>query len=202
MTRVVMAVCTAVFALVACGNDAPEPITVSTPSTHPPSAAASSVIEKLAGNELCGLLTNDSIKRALGVKTVEGGTAVRRGRLPVFLSDECRYDTNGFPSLSTRVVTTRPRDSDQDVLDDVFTDRTQEDERVVPYRRVPGVGSLAGFGRDPVLSQALKSWDLGVVAVVAGERLLITLSVTGDAELDQLRPLAELLLKNLGPAVS
>lgn len=150
---------------------------------------------------MCGLLSEASIERSLGV-TVNGGEGTQRGRMPAFLTSECEYDAKGFPSLSTDLTTAQPGKTDQDVLDGVFTDRTKDGKPVGGYERVMGLGTLAGFGRDATMAGAdLNAWNLGVVFGINEERLLLTISVTGPANLAQLQPLADVLLANLHSSI-
>lgn len=150
---------------------------------------------------MCELLNAATIEKSFDTE-VKGGAGRQRGKQPLFLSTECRYETDGFPSLATELITTRPGKSDQEVLDGVFADRAAEDAAVGEYEQVPGLGTLAGFGRNATMGGAgLNAWDLGVVHTAGGERLLLTVAVVGKAELDQVRPLAQELLANLDAAV-
>ncbi|WP_091667966.1 hypothetical protein [Amycolatopsis marina] len=149
---------------------------------------------------MCDLLSDEAIEKAFDT-TVEGSEGMKRGRAPVTVSYECDYDSEGFPTVSTDLSATRSSESDQEVLDGVFTDRTQEDKVVGAHQAVPGLGTLAGFGRDAVLGKAVNASSLGVVFTVDSERLLLTISVTGKTELEQVRPLAEELLANAKSAM-
>jgi hypothetical protein len=122
---------------------------------------------------------------------------------PYFLTRECDYDTDQLPSLNTDLTTKWDEGtSDQEVLDGVFTDLTEESKPVGDYEPVPGLGVIAGFGNNAVLSQGnIAARDLGVVLRIGDERLLLTLSTTGRATLEQLRPLAEELVQNLQAAL-
>lgn len=204
MTRVAAAVCVAALTLVSCssaGGGAEPADGGSTPGE------ATSVVEKLTGDKMCELLSTATIERELGVK-VEQSEGKERGRAPVmqspyFLSRECDYDTDELPGLNTDLTTQWDEDtSDQEVLDGVFTDRTEESKPVGDYEQVPGLGVIAGFGKNAVLSQAnVAASDLGVVLRIGDERLLLTVSATGKATLAQLRPLVEELVKNLEAAL-
>ncbi|MQA08202.1 MAG: hypothetical protein GEU98_06540 [Pseudonocardiaceae bacterium] len=195
MFRVVVGICAAALVLAGCSSDVGDTVERSESSEQP-----SSVLQKLTENKMCDLLDDDAIEKALDTK-VEGGKGMRRGKLPMFLTYECRYDTDGFPSISTDLTTTRASESDQEVLDNVFTDHSKESEPVGEYRKVTGLGTLAGFGPQVLVSEAVNSWELGVVSSVDGDRLLLTISVLGSAKLEQVKPLAEKLLANLESTV-
>ncbi len=169
-------------------------------------AAATSVLEDLTADEFCAMLSAETIEPALGV-VVEGSEGIERGRAPVmrvpyFLSRTCDYDTDTLPGIGTVLATEWDEDdTDADVLDRAFTDIVAE--AVGDYEEVPDLGVAAGYGENPMLAQA--DVATGVLAVVlrsAGdERVLLTVSTTGRATLDQLRPLAEELVANLEPVL-
>lgn len=204
VTRVAAAVCVAALTLVSCSSEGGGAEPADGGSTP---GEATSVVEKLTGDKMCELLSTATIERELGVK-VEQSEGKERGRAPVmqspyFLSRECDYDTDELPGLNTDLTTQWDEDtSDQEVLDGVFTDRTEESTPVGDYEQVPGLGVIAGFGKNAVLSQGdIAASDLGVVLRIGDERLLLTVSATGKATLEQLRPLAEELVKNLEAAL-
>lgn len=190
MFRVVVSVCAAVLVLAACSSEGTD-----TGQDPQPPTQESSGLEALTEQRMCDLLSDEAIEKVFDTK-VEGREGMKRGRAPISLSYECSYDSDGFPAVSTDLTTTRSSESDQEVLDGVFADRTHEDRAVGPYQEVPGLGTLAGFGRDATLGKAVNASTLGVVFTVDSERLLLTISVTGQAELEQVRPLAEELLAN------
>lgn len=204
MTRVAAAVCVAALTLVSCASEGGGAEPADGGSTP---GEATSVVEKLTGDELCELLSTAAIERELGVK-VEGSEGNERGRAPVmqspyFLYRECDYDTDPRRGFGTELNTKWDEGkSDREVLDGVFTDRTQESDPVGDYERVPGLGVIAGFGSDATFAAGgLAKRNLGVVLRIGDERLLVTVSATGKATLEQLRPLAEELVKNVEAAL-
>lgn len=143
---------------------------------------------------LCDLLTDQSVAKALKVK-VDGHEGSRRGKA-AYAKHRCDYETDSGPELDTYLEQVQPGKSDQEELDRVFLEFPEEGEDeagVGKYEPVDGLGDTAGFGRNTVLADA---WDLGVVFSVGQKRLVLTLSVSGRAELAQLRPLAEELMAN------
>lgn len=180
--RVVSVILGAVLTMTACSSDDESP---SDGTSNPGGGQEVSALEKLSGDQLCDLLTAAAIERELDT-TVEESEATERGRAPTmeppyFLSRECDYETGTF-DLSTDVTTEwDERSSDEEVLDDVFTDPTDESEAVGEYERVPDLGAVAGR-------------YLGVVFYIGEERMSLTVHILGKAELPQLRPLAEELL--------
>ena len=66
-----------------------------------------------------------------------------------------------------------------------------------PNEEVLDLGTSARFGQNVTIEEYVGSWHLSVLFDVDGERLLLTLTVAGPVELDQLRPLAEEALSNL-----
>lgn len=206
-----LAVCAAVSILVACSSGEGEP-GGGTPGASGADGTSSeesqgSALEKITADGMCGLLAAESVAQHLDVE-VEETEGKERGRAPVmrspyFLTRECKYDTTEIGYLTTDLTTEWDEDdTDQQVLDGVFTDRSKESEPVGDYDPVSGLGVLAGFGADPLLSQAeVAAQKLGVVLRIGEERLLLTVSWSlGNAEVAQLRPLAEELLKNLETA--
>lgn len=163
---------------------------------------SASVLADLSADEFCALLPAETIERALGV-AVEGSEGVERGRAPVmrtpyFLSRECDYDTGGLlPAPATHLTTEWDEDdTDTDVLDRAFTDIV--DETVGDYEDVPDLGVVAGFGPNAMLDQIdVASARLEVVLRAGDERLRLSVTTTGRATLDQLRPLAEELVAGL-----
>jgi hypothetical protein len=214
MLRVIVGACAVVMMLSSCSSgDAaspPPPGTSAPKSSEPGAPNPTSVLEKLTEDKMCALITKASIERALPT-AMESAKGMRRGKLPMFLIFECRYDAKGLPSVSTDLETINPSDSDQKLLDRVFTDVSSEEKKVGEYQKVTGIGTLAGFGADPLLAGSdLAASKLGVVATINGERLLLTVKVVGNTELGQvqapptlpqIQPLAEELLTNLKSAV-
>lgn len=191
--------------LTACGADGGS--SEARPPAAETSTAATSVLEGFTGDQLCDALATASIEQALGI-TVEGSTGEERGRAPVmrtpyFLSRHCDYE-GGLPALNTALTSAwDEEDSDQQVLEGVFTDVLDESKPVGAYEPVPDLGVVAGVGDDPLLAQAeVAGRDFGVVLRVGEERLLLTLSTTGRATLEQLQPLAEELVANLESALA
>jgi hypothetical protein len=152
----------------------------------------SSVLERLSDADACDLISDASVEKAFEDK-IGGKHGLKHGRVDdSTLRVECDYQ---IPLLSTDVSTTRPEETDQEIVDSAFRDWTMEgpiDERPVrEYEEVPDLGIRAGFGQNAHYGQYADAWKLCVLFDVDGERLELTLSVTGPAELDQLRPLAE-----------
>lgn len=194
-----------VLVLAACSPDAvDDPAT-----TDPAKPEATSVVEDLTGDDLCAALSGATIEQALGVP-VEDSEGIERGRAPVmrtpyFLSRTCDYDTGGqLPALTTALSSEWDEEtSDEEVLDAAFTDVTAEPEAVGPYEDLPDLGVLAGFGDDALLAKAeVAGQVLGVVLRIGEERLMVKVSTTGRATLDQLRPLADELVANLESAMT
>lgn len=195
----------AVLMMSACSSDDEPP----TPVEASMAAGADqevSALEQLSGEQLCELLTTAAIERELDT-TVAQSESTERGRAPVmqapyFLTRECDYETDTF-DLSTEVTTKWDENSsDQDVLDDVFTDPISEPEVAGEYQQLPGLGEVAGYGPDATLAEAdVAKRLLGVVFYVGEERLLLTVHTLGQAELAQLQPLAEELLSGLENAL-
>jgi hypothetical protein len=198
MLRAIVIVCAAALALAACSSDDPEP---SENPDHDPIASTSSILEKLTGQKMCDLLDDDAVEKAVD-NTVNGGKVRHSGKLPITLNYHCSYNTEGIPSISTDLSTTEPDESDQEVLDGVFTDLTEKEAGPGEYEKVTGVGTLAGLGPDSSIGDQLNAWEFGVVATVADERILLTISVFGQrAEQAPMKSLAQELLTNLESAV-
>lgn len=196
--RVVSVILGVVLTMTACSSD-DDPSSPGDGTSAPEGDQEASALEKLSGDQLCELLSAAAIERELGT-TVEESEGKERGRAPAmespyFLTRECDYETSTF-DLSTEVTTEwDERSSDEEVLDDVFTDPTDESGAVGEYERVPDLGAVAGYGPDAVLSGAdVAGRYLGVVFYVGEERMSLTVHTLGKAELAQLRPLAEELL--------
>ncbi|MEU6645950.1 hypothetical protein ABZ863_25845 [Saccharomonospora sp. NPDC046836] len=205
-TRLLAALVAASLTLTACasGEGASQADDTTTTADE---GQATPALEKLSGDQLCGLLPAAAIEQHLGT-TVRGSEGGERGRAPemqspYFLTRECEYDTDGFPSLSTDVTTEwDDNTSDDEVLRKVFTDSASESGTEGDYERVQGLGDVAGFGGDATLSNAdVAARHLGVVFHVGGERLLLTVSTLGKADLAQVRPLAEQVLSGLEQAL-
>lgn len=196
--RVAIASCLAAVTLAACSSGG----SASMPDGGKEPGKATSALAKLSGEQMCKLVSDATIEQAFGGK-VESTEGTERGRAPqmqspYFLTRHCEYDVDGILGLSTDLTTKwGDRESDEDVLQDVFTGVTQEG-KPGEYERVQGLGVLAGFGTDATLAQAdVAGRELGVVLRVGDERLLLTVATLGRAKVTQLRPLAEELLKNL-----
>jgi hypothetical protein len=166
-----------------------------------------SALEQLSGDQLCGLLSAETIEQGLDI-TVEGSEGTERGRAPemqppYFLTRSCDYSGTDGWAPSTYVTGEWDEDeSDQQVLDRVFTDITGEADSVGEYEPVPGLGTVAGFGSDATLSEGgVAGRALGVVFYLGDERLLLSIELLGSAELEQVRPLAEELLTRLEDAL-
>ena len=149
---------------------------------------------------MCDLVAEHSIAKAFNT-TVEDSEGVSRGRIPPMLTLECSYDTDGFPSVTTYLDSIDPEASDKQAIDEAFTDLVTEQGEVGEYELVPDLGRIAAFGRDATLAGGgINGWDLGVVGEIGNERVLLTVSVSGSAELVQVRPLAKEMLTNLESA--
>lgn len=201
--RVAAAACVALVVLAACSSDPGG----DTSADGEPVAAGTSVLENLTGDEMCALVSAATIEDRLG-GVVEGHEGTERGRAPVmrspyFLSRHCDYDTDQLPGLTTDLTTEWDEGtSDDEVLDGVFTDVIDESEPVGDYEALTDLGVTAGFGDDVLLAQAgVAGQKLGVVLRFGEERLLLTVSTTGRATSEQLRPLAEELVESLESAV-
>lgn len=196
MLRATVIVCAAALALAACSTGESEP------GQYPGEdwKAESSVLEKLTEKQMCDLVSDETIEKAFGT-TVNGGKGTKRGKMPVLLVYGCSYETEGLPTISTDLSTTRPSKSDQEVLDGVFTDLTKENAPPSEYDKVAGLGTRAGFGRDAMVGNDLNAWDLGALATVNDERILLTVSVIGESKQAPMQAMAEELLTNLEPAL-
>lgn len=202
--RLAIASCVAAVTLAGCASGG-DPVS-GTPAGSD-SEKSSSALEKVTADQLCGMLSDDAIAKALdvevkGTKTREWGRAPEM-KTPYSLHRHCKYQTDGFPSLSTDLSTQwNDRESDAQVLEGVFTDITDESKPVGEYEQVQGLGEIAGFGSDATLSGAdVAGRHLAIVFRAGQERLLLTLTTLGRAKLDQLRPLADELLGNVKSAV-
>lgn len=200
MIRAVGAACALVLVLAACSDD-PDDTPAETSASE--SAEPVSALAELTGDDLCAALPGETIEEHLGV-AVAGNEGQERGRAPVmrtpyFLSRECDYDTDGLPGLRTSLSTEWDEStSDAEILDKVFTDVSAEPESVGDYDEISDLGVTAGYGDDALLASAdLAGSVLGVVLRAGEERLLLTMSTTGSATLEQLRPLADELMANL-----
>jgi hypothetical protein len=141
MLRTVVIVCAAALTLTACSSEEPskDPDGDSIPD------ASTSILEKLTGQKMCDLLSDDAIEKAID-NTVRSGKVRRIGKLPITLSYTCEYNSN--------------------------------------------------------IGDQLNAWDLGVVATVNDERIVLTISVFGQrAEQAPMKSLAQELLTNLESAV-
>jgi len=187
MLRPVVAVCAAVLVLAASSSEGGVP--AKTPE--------SSVLERrLRDAGACGLISDAAVEKAFGGK-VAGTLDVKPGRVESVVTYECDYGIDGITRLSTALSTTSPEDSDQEVLDRVFTDTIKEERPVTEYAEVPDLGTSARFGQNVTIEKYVGSWKLSVLFAVGGERLLLTLTTPGPVEPDQLRPLAEEAMSSL-----
>ncbi|WP_024874064.1 hypothetical protein [Saccharomonospora piscinae] len=191
MSRSIVGACAAVLLLGACASPGAEP------DPEPERTAPdSSALQRLAATEVCGLLGDEVLDETFGPADRER-EGVRRGRAPVSLSFTCTYDGDGFPTVSTDLSTVRRTESEQEAVERVFVDHTRQDGAQGDHEPVPGLGTAAAFGRDATLGAAVSAWTLGVAFTEGDERLLLTVSVTGRAEREQLTALAEEFLRNL-----
>lgn len=187
MLRPVLAVCAAALVLAACSPE----------DGAPERTPKSPVLERrLSDAGPCSLISDAAVEKAIGDK-VAGTLDVKNGRVESVVTYECDYHTHEISSLSTHLSSTRPEDSDQEVLDRAFIDTLKEERPVTEYTEVPDLGTSARFGQNVTIEKYVGSWKLSVLFDVDGERLLLTLTAADPVELDQLRPLAEEALSNL-----
>jgi hypothetical protein len=191
MLRRVVAVCAAALVLAACTSEA------GAPEKTPEETPESSVLDRrLSDTGACSLTSDAAVEKAFGAK-VTRVLDVKHVRVEHGEAYECDYGIDGISHLSTVLSTTSPEDSDQEVLDRVFTDTIKEERPVTEYEEVPDLGTSARFGQNVTIEKYVGSWKLCVLSDLGGERLLLTLTAPDPVELDQLRPLAEEALSNL-----
>lgn len=154
----------------------------------------SSVLEQLPEDGACDLINDATVVKVFGGE-VDRKIGMRHGRVASVLTYECDYEMS--PTLDIDLSTTFEENSDQEIMDHEFTDRTKEWRPVGETEVVPELGSLARFGQDASYGEYADTWQLCVVFYIRGERLQLDLSTIGTAKLDQLRPLAEEVIRKL-----
>lgn len=146
------------------------------------------MLERLADDGACALVSDAAVEKALAVET-SGKHGMRHGRVQTVLTYECAYD-RAIPSLQISVSSTYPEQSDQEILDRWFRDRSKQDRPVTEYEDVPDLGRSARLGPIPHYALFRKHWQLVALCEVEGERLLLRLMVYSVADGDPLRGLA------------
>jgi hypothetical protein len=159
-------------------------------------------LEDLTPERLCELLPDDAIKQALDLD-VKDTKGTKIGRPPILIKT-CRYSVEFAlaevdtlpPAVTTGVGQIRDKSVDE-VLDDAFTDITDESKPVGDYERVDGLGDDAGYGTGPLGGGTLDESLLVVVFTAGDEQFKLDLTVSPKTPLEQLKPLATDLLTGL-----
>lgn len=153
----------------------------------------SSVLEPLADDGMCDLISDSSVEQVLGTG-ITAKQGLKSGSVERGVGFSCGYNTAW---MTARLSNPRPEVSSQEFVDREFTNLTLDWRPVGEYEDVPGLGNRAAYGRHVMGGEYVDHWKLCVLFDIDGERLALTFTVHGPAALDQLRPLAEEAMTNL-----
>lgn len=111
----------------------------------------------------------------------------------------CHYGGDGL-GLDTTVRRTSRAIGVQEALDLVFTEVDADlNEELIEYERLDGLGAAAGYG--PTVPLGLAGNTLAVIIVVGQNTYKVGLRTMPDATLEQLKPLAEVLVPRVESAL-
>lgn len=157
--------------------------------------------DSLTGDEMCRMLPLDLVQRHFPdvefYRTKGRVTGRDGGAFGSTRGVDCHYGGDSLGLDTTVQRTLGGRDVDAH-LDLEFTD---VNDQVIDFRRVSGLGSGAGFGRSPGLGDIASS-TLAVIFDAGSGQYKLELSTIPDAQLRQLKPLAEALLPRIQDALS
>lgn len=159
--------------------------------------------EPLAGlttQEMCGLVAQQSIDDATGTDGISaepGQTPpASKGRPPGII--HCRYELEGGKKTPAVLRTSvYPAYSGRDDIEELNESFKDIDDKLHKFQRVEGLGRVAGYGADPLGAEVLPSDALAVVFKAGPRRFKCTVAGQPGASLEQLKPLAAELVRNL-----
>lgn len=158
--------------------------------------------EPLAGltmQEMCGLVAQQSIADATGADGIgaePGQTPPGKRRPPGII--RCRYELEGSKATPAVLRTSvYPAYSGRDDIEELNESFKDIDDKLHKFRRVDGLGLVAGYGADPLGADVLPTDALAVVFKAGSRRFKCTVAGEPGASLEQLKPLAAELVRNL-----
>lgn len=154
--------------------------------------------ESLSGDDLCRMLPLDRVERQFDDVEFFRAEGQESGRgLDTGIS--CNYGGGGL-SLRTTVRKLLARQTVEAHLDLEFTEVDVDlNEEVIEYERLDGLGAAAGYGQTVPLGLAGNT--LAVILIVGRNQYKVGLSTRPDATLEELKPLAEVLVPHVQSAL-